>query len=100
MRKEMQNDLNRALMLDGNAAASLLQRCFGTDVTASPVQCDGCGREGLLGDVRAYTQAPGLVLRCKHCDAVMLRVVETPEALYLDARGLTYLRLSLPQGRA
>lgn len=89
------NDLSRALMLDGNAAGGLLQRLFGTDVTASLVQCDGCGREGLLGEVHAYTQAPGLILRCKHCEAVMLRVVETPEALYLDVRGLTYLRLPL-----
>ena len=84
-------------MLDGNAAAGLLQRCFGAEVTSSPVQCDGCGQEGRLGELHAYTQAPGLVLRCKRCSAVMLRVVETDGALYLDARGLTYLRLPRSQ---
>ena len=96
----MKHDLNQALMLDGNAAAGLLQRCFGTDVTASLVQCGRCKREGLLGGMHAYTQAPGLVLRCKHCHTAMLRVVETPEALYLDARGLAYLRLPVAQAQA
>lgn len=89
----MDHTLGRALMLDGNAAAGLLERCFGTDVTASLIQCDGCGREGPLGEAHAYTQAPGLVLRCPDCEAVLVRVVETPEARYLDVRGLTYIRL-------
>jgi len=93
MNNEIESDPSQALMLDANAAAGLLQRFFGTDVTASPVQCDGCGREGMLGEARAYLQAPGVALRCKRCDSVMLRVVETPDALYLDARGLTYLCL-------
>jgi hypothetical protein len=97
MKNEIESDPSQTLMLDANAAAGILQRLFGTDVTASPVQCDGCRREGMLGEARAYMHAPGVVLRCKRCDSVMLRVVETPDALYLEARGLTYLCLPFRQ---
>ena len=80
--------------------AGLLARCFGGDKTANMVQCEGCGCEDLLGGMHAYMQAPGLVLRCKHCDEILLRVVETPESLYLDVRGLTYLRLPISEAVA
>jgi hypothetical protein len=33
------------------------------------------------------------VLRCPTCESVMIRIVQTPDAIYLDARGTTYLRL-------
>jgi len=34
------------------------------------------------------------VLRCSACEGVVLRIVQTPEAIYLDARGAVYLRLA------
>ena len=36
---------------------------------------------------------PGIVLRCSICSEVVMRIVETPDGLYLDARGAAYLRL-------
>ena len=45
------------------------------------------------GELLAFTQAPGVVLRCPACEQVMLRIVETADAIYLDARGAVYLRL-------
>jgi len=88
-----EKDFNDAQRLDGNAAAGLLEQCFGADITANLVQCGSCGREGPLGALHAYIRTPGLVLRCIQCSAVMVRVVETPDAIYLDAQGLTFLRL-------
>ena len=41
----------------------------------------------------AFTQAPGVVLRCPGCEAVVARIVQTTAALYLDARGATYFRM-------
>ena len=55
--------------------------------------CANCGRQGELGTLLAFTQAPGAVLRCPACEQVMIRIVETPDAIYLDARGAVYLRL-------
>jgi len=88
-----QPDMDRALMLDGNAAGGLLQEIFAAEMTASPTECAHCGREGELGTLLAFTQAPGVVLRCPACEHVVLRIVETPDAIYMDARGTLYLRL-------
>ena len=91
--ERIDGDMNRALMLDGNAAAGLLREIFAVELTVSPAECANCGREGELGTLLAFVQAPGLVLRCPACEQVMLRIVQTPEATYLDARGVVSLRL-------
>ena len=89
-----QGDMTRACMLDGNAVAGLLQEVFAVEMTASPTVCAHCGRRGAMGTLLAFTQAPGAVLRCPGCEQVVLRIVETPDALYVDARGALYLRLA------
>ena len=94
--EDVQTDLNRQLMLDANAVAGLLQEIFGTEMTAAPTQCANCGREGEIGTLLAFIQGPGVVLRCASCEHVVLRIVQTPEYFYLDARGAVYLRLRRP----
>ncbi len=88
-----QSDINHELMLDGNAVAGMLQDIFGLEMTASPTECAHCGNVGDVGTLLAFTQGPGAVLRCPACENVMLRIVETPDAVYLDVRGAVYLRL-------
>jgi len=90
---QAETDRNRDLMLDGNAVAGLLEEIFALEMTASPTECANCGNIGEIGTLLAFTQAPGAVLRCSVCENVMLRIVETPEAIFLDARGAVYLRL-------
>jgi Family of unknown function (DUF6510) len=69
-----------------------LAALFGADVTVLPGKCDHCGAVHLIGELDAFVRAPGTVLRCPDCHGVILRVVETAEATYLDARGAAYLR--------
>ena len=92
-------DMIRELMLDGNAVAGVLQEIFSVEMTTSPTECAHCGRKDALGTLLAFTQAPGIVLRCPTCESVMVRIVQTSDAIYLDARGTAYLRLErgLPQ---
>lgn len=78
--------------LDGNAAAGLLAAAFGVDMTAIPGRCAHCGEMHMIGELRAYMRAPGTVLRCPTCDGIIIRIVETAEATYVDARGVAYLR--------
>jgi hypothetical protein len=87
------SDMAHALMLDGNAVAGVLQDIFGVEMTANPAACAHCGNVSELGGLMAYTQAPGAVLRCPACEAVVLTIVQTPDAIYLDARGAAYLKL-------
>ena len=91
---EERTDINHELMLDANATAGLLFEVFGVEMTASPTECANCGNEGEIGTLLAFTQGPGVILRCSACEHVVLRIVQTPEAIYLDALGAVYLRLS------
>jgi hypothetical protein len=96
MKMEETTDLNRELMLDANATAGVLYELFGVEMTAAPIECANCGNEGEIGELLAFTQGPGIVLRCVKCEHVVLRIVQTPDAIYLDARGAVYLRLARP----
>jgi uncharacterized protein DUF6510 len=86
-------DMNKALMLDGNAVGGRLYDIFSAEMTASPTECANCGRHEMVGELMAFTQAPGLVLRCPACDNTVMRVVRTDQYTYIDARGAVYLRI-------
>jgi hypothetical protein len=87
-------DINRELMLDANATAGLLYEIFGVEMTAAPTECANCGNEDEIGTLLAFTQGPGVILRCSTCEHVVLRIVQTADEIILDARGAVYLRLA------
>jgi predicted RNA-binding Zn-ribbon protein involved in translation (DUF1610 family) len=86
-------DTNRALMVDANAVAGLLMDVFGGEMTAEPTECAHCGNQAEMGTLLTFMQGPGVVFRCPACGQVVLRIVQTPGAIYLDARGAVYLKL-------
>ncbi|HEY7706014.1 MAG TPA: DUF6510 family protein [Gaiellaceae bacterium] len=81
------------LKLDGNAAAGILQQVFAVEVTTASGTCAGCGATEPMGAVAAYMQGPGLVLRCPHCEAVLVKAVTDDERVWLDLRGLRTIEL-------
>ena len=88
---------DNALMLDGNATAGMLQEAFAFEVTMAVGVCDGCGAGRAMGAVTAWTQAPGVVLRCPDCDLVLLRAARTGPRMVIDLRGLRSLTIELGQ---
>ena len=86
-------DINTALMVDGNALAGQLEEIFGRDMTMAVAKCAWCARDAEMGALMAFTRGPGVVLRCPACQGVIVRIVETPGEIYLDAAGATYVRL-------
>jgi hypothetical protein len=74
--------------LDGNAAAGLLSEVFTPEATAAEARCASCGRTGAVGEADAYADAPGLVLRCRGCDAVLMRFARIRGRLVADLRGV------------
>lgn len=82
--------------VDGNRLAGTLQELFAVDVTMAHGQCGTCGRMGMMAEAKVYDHAAGMVARCASCDAVLMRVVRSPERAWLDMRGLTCLEFSLP----
>jgi Zn finger protein HypA/HybF involved in hydrogenase expression len=83
-----------ALRLDGNAAAGVLRQVFAAEVTTAVGTCAGCGAADSVGAVHVYRSA-GVVLRCPHCDAVLMRVVEGESRIWLDLRGVRSLEVRL-----
>ena len=86
--------------LDGNAAAGELNEVFTMDVTTAEEQCAHCGGIKRFAEAHLYTHGPGIVVRCPECDHVILRFVSIRGRVFLDLRGMAYLRLEIPQARA
>jgi hypothetical protein len=82
------------LVLDGNAAAGLLQQIFVTEITSALVQCQACGLTAAVGSLRLYSAPMGAVLRCTQCDGIIMRAVETPHGRWLEMTGARCLRLN------
>jgi ribosomal protein S27E len=85
-------DTDAGFVLDGNAAASLLHEVFVFDVTSAQIQCAACGAIELVGSLPLYAAPMGCVLRCRHCEAILLRAVRTSHGRWLEMTGTRYLR--------
>jgi len=81
------------LRLDGNAAAGLLSEIFVAEMTAALATCAGCGKTSALGAAQLYARAPGTVLRCGSCGAILLCVVRLREGLLVDVSGMRRIRM-------
>jgi hypothetical protein len=82
------------LRLDGNAAAGILGEVFGAEMTAATGTCAGCGASAVLAAAELYLQAPGTVLRCASCTAVLICIVRLPAGeLIVDVGGLRRIRM-------
>ena len=81
------------LVLDGNAAAGLLESMLGPGATISSSICAHCGTQQEMGRLMAWNRGPGVVLRCSVCRGVQVRAVRTPTGLHLDLRGVARLRI-------
>jgi hypothetical protein len=81
-----------ALMLDGNAAAGRLQEFFSREITGAQIECEACGRAAAVGSLRLYGGVMGTVLRCTHCDRIVMRTVHTAHGYWLEMTGARYLR--------
>jgi len=83
-----------ALMLDGNAVAGLLQEVFAVEMTTAVGTCGGCGASDAVGAVHVYRGA-GIVLRCPHCDAALMKLVSAGSRVWIDCRGLRTLEVAV-----
>ena len=78
--------------LDGNAAAGEFSKVFAMDVTAAQGQCKHCGATRRFSEAHLYMEGPGVVARCCVCENVLVRLASAGQGVFLDVRGLTYLR--------
>ena len=79
--------------LDGNAAAGRLNAVFAFDATVAVVTCRYCAKAGPLATLQLYGGETGLVLRCRRCEAVNIRLLETDRVTNLDLSGVSRLMI-------
>lgn len=89
---DLRSDPALELTVDGSAVAGMLAAAFGRDVSANEERCAHCGTVSVIATMRVYARGPGVVIRCPACTDVVLRIVETPRGLRIDASGATHLR--------
>ena len=81
------------MVLDANAVAGDLAELFGFEVTSVVHRCGHCGNVAAVGTLLAWTQGPGVTLRCSACREVVIRYVRTATHTYLDVSGAAYLEI-------
>lgn len=74
--------------LDGNAIGGLLLDVFGAEMTAATGTCGNCGAVNPVGRLFVYRQAPGTVVRCPACAAVLMVFVRKQGVACVDMMGL------------
>jgi uncharacterized Zn finger protein len=77
--------------LDGNAIGGLLQEVFGADMTTATGQCGTCGMVSVVAELAVYLRAPGTVVRCRTCGAVLMVFVSAHGMTCVDLAGLADL---------
>ena len=82
--------------LDGNAAAGALSDVFASEITVAVTTCAACGDTRPVGELHAYMDAPGVVLRCASCHSVQIRQVRAAQRVWLDLQGVRTLQVQLP----
>jgi hypothetical protein len=78
-------------VVDGNAIAGLLHEVFGTEMTPAVGTCASCGATGPLAECVVYLRAPGTVVRCRRCTALLIVIVRVRAMNCVDLRGLAAL---------
>ena len=81
------------LMLDGNAVAGPLQEVFAVEMTTALETCAGCGATEPIGAVHLYRGA-GVVLRCPHCENVLVKIVQGRDGTWISMEGAQALEIS------
>jgi hypothetical protein len=80
------------IMLDGNAAAGSLQELFVPEITIAQIQCAACNSMAAIGALHLYAAPMGMVLRCTHCESIVMRSVYTPRGRWFEMAGARLLR--------
>lgn len=77
--------------LDGNAIGGLLREVFGAEMTTAVGTCAACGSTAQIAETLVYLKAPGAVVRCRTCTAILLVVIRRGEMNCVDLQGLAAL---------
>jgi len=78
-------------VVDGNAIGGLMLEVFGSEMTAAVSTCGGCGAISQVAELAVYLPGLGTVVRCRHCDRVLMVFVRARGVTCVDLWGLADL---------
>lgn len=81
------------LRVDGNALAGVMREIFVHEMTAARVECKGCGAIEPLGAEHVYMQAPGIVVRCCHCEVGLLVITQRDGGYVIGFQHIGWLEI-------
>ena len=84
-------------VLNGNAAGGRLREFFAAEITQAQIECQSCDYVATVGALPLYGGVMGVILRCPHCDAIVMRAVDTEHGRWLEMKGARYLRFAQPE---
>ena len=80
--------------LDGNAIGGMLFDVFGVEMTSATAVCACCGARRYVAELVVYLRAPGTVVRCRDCGAMLMVLAEVRGVMCVDLGGVADLEPS------
>ncbi len=80
--------------VDGNAIAGVLSELFRFEPTTARARCASCSRIAPLGETMVYKGEQGVVVRCQHCDGVLMAIVPMGGETRIQFRGIGWLQVA------
>ncbi len=79
--------------VDGNSLAGPFSELFSADLTTATARCLGCGDVSELARATVYPDPTGYVVRCGQCDDVLMVIIDEPDSICLELRGMSWLKV-------
>jgi len=80
--------------VDGNALGGMLMEMFGSEMTDRRGCCGECGAIGPMGSMHVYVEAPGDVMRCPACSAVLLVLIRIEPVVRVNLVQLAWVEMA------
>jgi ribosomal protein S27E len=77
--------------LDGNAVGGLLFQVFGKEMTNVAQTCASCGNTAVIAETVVYLRAPGTLIRCPSCTALLMAITQIRGVICIDTSGISDL---------
>ena len=77
--------------VDGNALGGMLLEMFGAEMTDRRGCCGECGAKNTLGAMHVYVDAPGEVMRCPACEAVLVVLTRIESVVRVNVVSLAWV---------
>jgi hypothetical protein len=81
--------------VDGNVLGGTLIEMFGAEMTDRRGCCRECGTVNTMGAMHVYVDAPGDVMRCPSCQAVLMVLTRIESVVRVNLASLAWVELTV-----